>query len=108
MLWLAPQVKTQVALCIQTLGAATNCTAGTNGIAAAITAAGTINYVNALAVTAGTIVITTTGKDSADADMVLTMTPSTTVGQAAVDWALTGTACSSTAATAGRGINCAP
>ena len=100
--------KTQVALCMQTLGAPTNCTAPLNGISAAITAPGTIEYVNALSVTAGVITITTEGKDSADADMVLTLTPSTTVGQAAVNWTLSGTACSSVATTSGRGINCTP
>jgi len=100
--------KTQVALCMQTLGAATNCNAGANGISAAIGGAGTIEYVNVLAVAAGAITITTEGKDSLDADMVLTLTPSTTVGQAAVNWTLSGTACSSVANTAGRGINCTP
>ena len=100
--------KTQVALCMQTLGAATACGTGSNGISAAITASGTIEYVNALAVAVGVITITTEGKDSVDADMVLTMTPSTVVGQAAVNWVLSGSACSSTAATAGRGINCTP
>ncbi|MEM7564308.1 MAG: prepilin-type N-terminal cleavage/methylation domain-containing protein [Pseudomonadota bacterium] len=100
--------KTQVALCMQTLGAATNCAAGSNGISGAITAAGTIEYINALGVAAGVITMTTEGKDSADADMTITMTPSTTAGQAAVNWVLTGTGCSSTAATAGRGINCTP
>ena len=100
--------KTQVALCMQTLGAATNCAAGSNGISAAIAASGTIEYVNVLAVAVGVITITTEGKDSVDADMILTMTPSTTVGQAAVNWVLTGSACSSTVATAGRGINCTP
>lgn len=100
--------KTQVALCMQTSGAATGCNTGSNGISAAIAAAGTIKYINALAVAAGVITITSSGKDSADADMTVIMTPSTTAGQAAVDWALTGTGCSSRAATAGRGINCTP
>ena len=100
--------KTQVALCMQTLGAATACAANSNGISPAIAAAGTIEYVNVLGVAVGVITITTEGKDSVDADMILTMTPSTTVGQAAVNWVLTGSACSSTVATAGRGINCTP
>jgi type IV pilus assembly protein PilA len=100
--------KTQVALCMQTLGAAGACTAPNNGISAAITATGTIQYISALSVTGGTISITTEGLDSASAPMILTMAPSTTVGQAAVNWTLGGTACSSVAATAGRGINCTP
>ncbi|MEM7564307.1 MAG: prepilin-type N-terminal cleavage/methylation domain-containing protein [Pseudomonadota bacterium] len=100
--------RAQVALCMQSLGAATNCAGGSNGIAGNITAAGTIQYVNALSVAAGVITITTDGKDSANADMILTMTPTTAAGQAAVSWVMTGTGCSSTAATAGRGINCSP
>ena len=100
--------KTQVALCMQTLGAATTCAAGSNGISAAIAATDVIEYVTALTVAAGIISITTEGVDSANANMQLIMTPSTVVGQAAVNWVLTGTACSFTAATAGRGINCTP
>jgi hypothetical protein len=100
--------KTQVALCMQTLGAATNCAAGSNGISAAIAATNVIEYVTALTVAVGVISITTEGVDSAGANMQLVMTPSTVVGQAAVNWTLTGTACSFTVATAGRGINCTP
>ena len=100
--------KTQVALCMQTLGAATNCAAGSNGISGAIAAQNVIEYVTALTVAVGVISMTTEGVDSAGANMQLVMTPSTVVGQAAVNWTLTGTACSFTAATAGRGINCTP
>ncbi len=100
--------KTQVALCMQTTGSETACDAGNEGISATIGAAGTIEYVNALGVVDGEIVITTDGVDSNDADMILTLTPSTTAGQAAVDWTLSGSACSSVATTAGRGINCTP
>jgi type IV pilus assembly protein PilA len=101
--------KTQVALCMQTLGVATNCNANVNGISD-VPAANTINYVASLAVAAGVITITTEGMDAAatPAQMVLIMTPSTVVGQAAVNWILTGSACSSVASTAGRGINCTP
>lgn len=100
--------KTQVALCMQTLGAATNCAHATNGISAAITATDVIEYVSALSVAAGVITLTTEGVDSGNNAMGLTLTPSTAVGQAAVNWTLAGTGCSSVAATAGRGINCAP
>lgn len=100
--------RAQVALCMQSLGVPTNCAGGSNGIAANITSAGTIQYVNALSVAAGVITITTDGKDGSNADMIITMTPSTTAGQAAVNWTMTGTGCSSTAGTAGRGINCSP
>lgn len=100
--------RTQVALCMQTLGAPTNCNAGNNGIANAIGAAGTIEFVNSLTIVGGLITITTEGKDSNDVDMVLTLQPSTTPGQAAVNWTLGGSACSSVATTVGRGINCTP
>lgn len=100
--------KTQVALCMQTLGAATDCAHGSNGISTAIAAVDVIEYVTALTVAAGVITITTEGTDSANVNTQLILTPSTTVGQAAVNWVLTGTACSFTSATAGRGINCTP
>lgn len=105
--------KTQVALCMQTTGAVTSCTASATslasvGIAAPVTAAGTIEYITALTVTAGTLSITTNGLDSAANPMVISMVPSTTPGQAAVNWTLSGTACSSVATTAGHGINCNP
>lgn len=99
--------KTQVALCFQTMTAA-DCDGGTNGVSPDIGAAGTIEYVNSLSVLNGVISIVTEGKDSADADMTITMTPSNILGQATVNWTLSGTGCSSVAATAGRGINCNP
>lgn len=104
--------KTQIALCMQTTGAATTCTASATSYAnvgiSAPPAAGTIQYVTALSVTAGTISITTEGVDSVASAMVLSMVPSTIAGQAAVNWTLSGTACSSVATTAGHGINCTP
>ncbi len=100
--------KTQVALCMQTLGAATNCNHNSNGISDTIGGTGTIEYISGLTVAAGIINLTTEGVDSKNAAMAITMTPSTTVGQAAVNWTLTGTGCSSAANTAGRGINCTP
>lgn len=99
--------KTQVALCFQTMSA-TDCDGGANGVSANIAAAGTIEYLNSLTVLDGVISMVTEGKDSADADMTIVMTPSNVLGQATVNWTLTGTGCSSVAATAGRGINCNP
>lgn len=98
--------KTQVALCLQTTGDVTACDAGTNGVSANIGAAGTIKYIEGLTVVGGTISITTDGMDAATNNMTIVMTPSNVAGQAAVDWAFTGTGCSSAAAAAGRGIDC--
>ncbi len=102
--------KTQVALCMQTTGDPAVCDAGANGISAAIGALGTIQYISGLSVTNGAISITTEGMDqaAAPAAMVVLMTPTTAVGQAAVDWAFTGSGCSSVATTQGRGMNCDP
>ncbi len=102
--------KTQVALCMQTTGDPTVCNHNTNGISNLIGGAGTIEYVTGLQVAAGVLSITTEGMDAAGtpAAMVIVMTPSTLVGQAAVNWTFTGTGCSSAANTGGRGINCAP
>jgi type IV pilus assembly protein PilA len=101
--------KTQVALCMQTTGDPTICDHNNNGISNA-PGAGTIEYVTALSVVDGAISITTEGMDQAGtpAAMVVLMTPSTAVGQAAVNWTFSGTGCSSVANTAGRGINCTP
>jgi type IV pilus assembly protein PilA len=98
--------KTTVALCMQDLGVATGCNAGTNGIPAAIAAdnGATINYVDAVAVGNGVITGTTTGVTSAGANMILVMTPVGGAGAAAVQWNLTGTGCAVT--TPGRGIKC--
>lgn len=100
--------KSQVALCLQTTGDISLCDAGANGVPGAIGGTGTIEYVAGLAVTDGVISITTEGIDGNTNAMALTLTPSTTPGQAAVNWTLAGTGCSSAAATGGRGINCAP
>jgi type IV pilus assembly protein PilA len=97
----AASYKTTVGLCAADLGTVTGCNAGGNGIAAAITAAGTLNYINALAVTNGVIAITTSGQTAAGADMVVTMSPVLTPGQG-MQWNLTGTGCTE----AGRSIKC--
>ena len=93
--------KTTVALCAADLGTITGCAAGTNGIGAAITAAGTIEYVNALAVADGVITVTTEGVDTAGTDLIVTLTPTLNANQA-INWALTGTGCT----VAGRSITC--
>ncbi len=98
--------KTQVALCMQTTGDVTTCDAGANGVSAAIGGAGTINYIEGLTVVDGTISITTDGLDAGTNNMTIIMTPSNVAGQAAVNWAFSGTGCSSVAATQGRGIDC--
>lgn len=92
--------KTQVALCAQDLGTLTGCTGGTNDIAADVAAAGTINYVNAVATLNGVITLTSEGVTSAAADMVVVMTPAIQGG--VVDWAFTGTGCTEP----GRSIKC--
>ena len=97
----AAAYKTTVALCAADLGTITGCTGGTNGIAADIAAAGTINYVNVLETADGVITIDTSGQTAAGADMVVVMTPVLTPGQA-MQWNLTGTGCTE----AGRSIKC--
>ena len=92
--------KTAVGLCAADLGTVAGCTAGTNGIAANA-AAGDINYVNSLTVADGVITITTSGKTAAGVDMVVTMTPVLTPGQA-MQWNLTGSGCDEP----GRSIKC--
>ena len=96
--------KTTVALCIQDLGVLTGCNHNSNGIPNSITAGnngGTINYVDGVTVANGVISSTTTG-NSGTALMTIIMTPVANAGDAAVQWNLTGTGCS----TAGRSIKC--
>jgi type IV pilus assembly protein PilA len=96
--------KTTIALCIQDLGVAAGCNAGTNGIPAAIAAdnGATINYVDAVGVANGVITMTSTAVDTGGNKLVITMTPAAGAGAAAVQWALAGTGCT----TAGRSIKC--
>ena len=105
----ASAFKTQVALCMQSTGDHQICDHGTNGVPNA-PAAGSIEYVSALSVAAGTITITTEGLDGSATPvaMVITLTPSTTAGQSAVNWTMNGSGCSSAANTGGRGIDCTP
>ena len=99
--------KTAVAMCSQETGALAGCNHGVEGIPATIAATddgATISYVDALTVASGVITVTTTGVDSNGADMVLVMTPTNNSG--AMQWEITGSGCSSTTDTGGRGINC--
>ena len=100
--------KAQVSVCMQVTGNVANCDAGAASVGPAITAANVIEYVAALNVTDGVITITTEGIDQLAAAMVITMSPSTVPGQATVDWDFSGTGCSSSANTGGRGIYCNP
>ncbi len=95
-------VKTAVAMCYQETGALTTCDSGSNGIPTSADL-GNINYVTSAPVVDGTVTLTTTGVDSSGNALVLTLTPSA-VGNAALNWALSGSGCDST--TAGRGIKC--
>jgi len=97
--------KTAVAMCYQERGAIADCDAGAYGVGTTITsgdAGATISYVDALAITDGTITVTSTATDGTNL-MVLTLAPDTSNG-GVLQWALSGTGCDST--TAGRGIKC--
>jgi len=97
--------KTTVALCIQDLGVETGCNHGAEGIPATIGAGddgATINYVDSVTVVNGTITAGTTGTTSAGALMVIVLNPDAADGAAAIQWGLSGTACT----TAGRSIKC--
>ncbi|WP_017217927.1 pilin [Pseudoalteromonas sp. NJ631] len=95
--------KTSVALCSQVKGSLTGCSAGAEGIPADIAtgdAGKTIAYVDGLTVKDGVITLTTTATDTADKKLTLVFTPTTQSGT--LNWALTGTGCS----TVGRSISC--
>ncbi len=97
--------KTTVALCIQDLGVETGCSAGAEGIPAAIAAGSngtTINYIDSVAVADGTITAGTTGKATGGALLTIIMNPDVVAGAAAIQWDLSGTGCT----TAGRSIKC--
>jgi type IV pilus assembly protein PilA len=99
-------IKTQVALCAQEEGALTNCTAGSNGVGANITAAMNVNYVTSTTTAAGVITLVTEGVESDGTAMQLVLTPTET--SSAIVWAFTTTANGCRNQTPGRGINCSP
>jgi type IV pilus assembly protein PilA len=95
--------KTAVAMCVADLGTETGCDGGTNGIPADIASGdngATIAYVDALTTSDGTIAVTTTATDSAGVDLTLNFNPTNANG--ALNWAVTGTGCT----TSGRSIKC--
>ena len=97
--------KTAVAMCFQDLGTLTGCNHNTNGIPNTIAVGNngaTIAYVDGITVANGVITLTSTATTPASAKMVVTMTPVAAAGDAAMDWNLTGTGCT----TAGRSIKC--
>ncbi len=91
----ATSYKLAVEMCINTLGAETNCAAGTNGIPAAITSTNASGSVKTLSVAAGVITVTSNiagnktsdGTSVADVDYVITPTMKT---DGRVNWAITG------------------
>ena len=92
--------KTAVALCAQEQGVLLGCAAGAFGVPADV-GAGVINYADAISTAAsGVITVDTTGVTSGNASLDVTLTPS--LGTGAVNWALSGTGCTTT----GRSINC--
>jgi type IV pilus assembly protein PilA len=98
--------KTTVALCIQDLGKLGGCSAATNGIPNLITTDNgqTINYIDVVGVSDGVILMTSTAVSAAsgNAKLIVTMTPVTSAGAAAIQWKLEGTGCTE----AGRSIKC--
>ena len=97
--------KTSISLCYQELGIFTGCTAGAEGVPSGIADGdngATIAYVDQVTVVDGLITVETTGTTDAGVNMVVTMTPAAASGDAAVNWALDGTGCT----TAGRSIKC--
>ena len=69
-------------------------------------AAGTVNYVDAAAVAAGVITLTTSARQSGGDAIVITLTPNIS-NAAALNWDLTGNGCQGNgSAEAGRVINC--
>jgi prepilin-type N-terminal cleavage/methylation domain-containing protein len=95
--------KSAVTMCYQELGTVSGCDHNTNGIPDELTAAGSINYVEAVSVDEGVIVVTTSGvAEDGSTSLVLTLTPEATAGAAALNWGLSGNGCSEP----GRSINC--
>ena len=99
-------VKTQVALCAQEEGALTNCTAGSNGVGANITAAMNVNYVTSTTTAGGAITLVSEAVTTTNTPLTLTLTP--TESGSAIVWTFLATANGCRANTPGRGINCSP
>ena len=79
-------VKTAISVCAADLGTLTGCSAGTNNIPTAIAAGNNgalLAYVDGLGIANGVVTLTTTGKTTAGANMVVTMTPTQVAAGAA-------------------------
>lgn len=80
--------KTAVAVCMQDLGTNTGCSAGSNGIPAAITTE--TGNVKTAAVVNGTVTVTSNIQNASNADYVYEVTP--TINGAKLDWTTTANA----------------
>lgn len=76
--------KTNVAMCLQKEGALADCESGKKGIPAAITAAGSINYLESVSVDAGIISAKLEAKDRNSTQIDITLTP--TLGSGTINW----------------------
>ncbi len=95
--------KTAISLCVQDAGSVSAATCGTpaaNGVPADA-GANEFNYVASITTTGNAVItVTSTGVDSANNPLVVTMSPSVVDG--IIDWALAGSGCTTT----GRSIKC--
>ncbi len=97
--------KTAVNICFTDTGVLSGCNHNTNDIPNSIAAndnGATINFVDAITVNDGVIVLTTTAVNAASTNLVITLTP--TISNTNIVWNLTGNGCRST--TPKRGIDC--
>jgi len=78
--------KTVVAMCYQKEGALADCDSGEKGIPKAITAAGSINYLTAVAVTNGVITATLEAKDRNSNPIDISITPEVGTGTGTINW----------------------
>jgi len=80
--------KTAIALCYQKTGLLTGCNTGTNGIPAAITAAGEVNGLEAVTVTNGVIAATLEAVDDASpaANITVQLEPTAAASGSNLEW----------------------
>ena len=76
--------KTNVAMCLQKEGALEGCESGKKGIPAAVTKAGTINYLESVSVAEGVITAKLEAKDRNSKEIDITLTP--TLGSGTINW----------------------
>jgi len=101
-------LKTQVALCAQENGTLTDCTAGSNGIAADIVAGDGVNYVTSATTVDGVITLLSTAMDNQATPVAMTLVLTPTASDTTVVWTFDTTKNGCRVVTAGRGINCSP